>query len=330
MKIRKSKFIVGSLLSVLSVGVVGSVASTYAWYTYNTRASIAYEGITAGNTENLQVKLSSETSTDAWRTSLSSAEITADSIARKHAGATLSPVTALRDYGDEFIGIKKEGTLGDSYFFGSPTANDSKIGDLGLKDTSGNYNFFQTKFDIRCIDPNDSTKGYEQDIWCTYLKLTMTTAEGDMDVTDAVRVHFQAGTEGHLVAPGVAADGELNLFGALDLDNDGVLDHGYKQLDSTYHWPNAIPGITEDTETNPIIYGTNGAKEQYYGTNTFVATFENGRRKSGGVSICKTNENRNPVEVTMTIFLDGWASQMIDENAKATFSLAMVLQCDVL
>jgi len=328
MKIRKSKFIIGSLLSVLSVGVVGSVASTYAWYTYNTKDTVAYEGVASANTENLQIKLYDHDE-DEWGSDLTSLQLTTESKNNGYAGSELSPVSLMKTYAkDGSKGFKKDDVLEDNNFIGMPTYLNSAISKTGTIDAAGNFNWFKVSFELRCIDPNDDEVGYAQDVYISYLNMKMTVS--GKDITNAVRIHIQNGTKGYLISPGESTDNNINLFGSLDLNKDGEKDAGYLETGTTQYWPTPISGLTSTDITDPIIYGTQDAVETYYSKDSFIGKFVNGRHSEGGVPICTTNEDRSSTVVTMTIFLEGWASQMVDAGAGAEFSIAMMLQCDIL
>lgn len=316
----KNKFITGALLSIASLGVVGSVASTYAWYSYNTKDVLSYRGIASGNSENLQIRV---TGTSDWKQSLKTDELVTDSVKSKHAGKTLQPVSFKED-------IAKTDEIKDSDFVSLPTFGTNEYNAHGLKDSSGNYVFFETSIQLRCINPTNKSEFFEQEIYLSDLTII---SENENEMSKAIRVHFHTDeSTNYLVAPASATSGTTALSGKLDLNDDEKLDKGIPEGSGKYH----IPYEWEEGNAEEIIYGADGCVEGHYGQDA-VATFTNGIHDNGtGICLGKTKASGEPLQIQIIIFVDGWDAACVDKNLsseddyKVDFDLGMTFQCNAL
>ena len=216
MKIKKAKFVVGSMLATCSLAIVGSITSTFAWYTYNTKTTLAYSGLAGGKTSNLQMKFSTE-DPDKWRSAITLDEIIAYSASKKYAGAELSPVTLAEGV------VKTGGTVSDDKFYGATAALQPKFIKDNAKDSNGNYLFLSVPISFRCINPNSpdpaNPEQFAQSVYVTYLGAKVNSLSPDgKDITKGLRVNFKVDTTAnYLVAPGYDADGLTALQGPLNL-----------------------------------------------------------------------------------------------------------------
>lgn len=319
MQIKKSKFLIGTLLSVASIGVVGSITGTYAWYTYNTKDTLVYHGIAAADNENLEFRIykSGLSTNEGWKTAIATSELAAASEANGFAGQSLEPIT---------FNSKQERNASLQPFVGKYEQYIS-IAPTDQSETKPYY--FQVTLQFRCLTVEETPEAVVRDIFLSRLNIK-TTSDGK-DITPAIRMHFDNGTaeldDKTLVAPAKTADGQMNLYGTYDMDGDGVIDHG-TLVDSTY-------GIYEkdSTGTKPgavdVPYGNNsGFVEYWYGTNSAVASFQGREHVANtGRKILKTSNSTTVFNsVTLTIWLDGWDAACVNSNAKCEFDLDLQFQ----
>lgn len=271
MKIKKAKFVVGSMLATCSLAIVGSITSTFAWYTYNTKTTLAYSGLAGGKTSNLQMKFSSE-GDDKWRSAITLDEIIAYSTSTKYAGAELSPVT-LAD------GVNKTGgTVTDDKFYGATAALQPKFIKDNAKDSNGNYLFLSVPISFRSVNPNNTNEKFAQSVYVTYLGAKVNSLSPDgKDITEGLRVNFKVDTTAnYLVAPGYEADGTTALYGPLNLsgsnedwgvwtDVDTSTYIGEDYVDQTYCQAFMSKSAAEQwvADQDPVDGVTFTAKEHY-------------------------------------------------------------------
>lgn len=307
MQIKKSKFLIGTLLSVVSVGVVGSVIGTYAWYTYNTKDTLIYHGIAAAENENLQFRLLGEDDS-AWRTTISSGQLTTYAESKGFAGNSLRPVSFNSTQNNN---VKLEPFVGHytPYTAIPPTDED---------ETKPNY--LQVTIEFKCVSVEATPQAIERDVYLSKLNVKA-TSEGK-DITPALRMHFDDGTANlenkTLVAPGRNA-GTMNVYGFYDMDGDGSIDHGYLD-DPTY----GIYVQDDGPDAVDVPYGNHTLRptESWFGKSDILATFDSDNYATSGRKILTTSTSTiNYNAVTMTIWLDGWDAECTNKNAKCEFDL---------
>ncbi len=318
-------------MTVASLGIVGSVTSTFAWYSYNTKDSLAYHGIASGNSQNLQIRMSGvDESGDPfkWKTSISSDELIAPSVKAGKAGNNLVPMSFKET--QAYNKVLKD-------FYGRPQNGTNIIRNFDIygknPDTTTYLGYMQSVFQIRSIDPvqstADSTALLQQYVYISDIRCIANTPEGK-DMSDAVRVHIKCGESSFLIAPGVVnaekVTDSINLYGSWDSDGDGNNDQGVANGDGTYYEP---IGATQAASAETIVYGTKDATESFYTANGATAVFENDKYKTGGFTIGRTGTSDvEALTVEMTVYLQGWAASCIDANAGAEFDLGITFQVD--
>ena len=305
MQIKKRKFLIGTLLSVTSIGVVGSVIGTYAWYTYNTKDTLVYHGIAAASNENLQFRLAG---TEEWKTVISSKELTDYAESKGFAGSALEPVSFN-------TAQKKNEKL--QPFIGKYDAWDS-IAPTDESETKPYY--LQVKLEFKCQTVDEEPEAVIRDIYLSKLNIKA-TSEGK-NITPAIRMHFNDGTavtdNKTLVAPARSA-GSMHLYGSYDMDGDGLIDHGRLREGETHLYEKA-----EGEGTIDVPYGdtVNQPDEAWFGKSDILATFDSENYAIGGRKLLTTSTSTVSFNsVTMTIWLDGWDAACINANAKCEFDI---------
>jgi len=342
MKIKKKHFVLGAMLTTCSLAIVTSITSTFAWYSYNTKNGMAFQGIATGDTEYLQVKLSSETEEDDWRTTLTSDELTADSRANGFADGNLAPVS-------QAMGITSDGVIdtaeGHNYgFYGSPAYLIPKSSQDTIFDKDGNYTFFRTSIDFRCINPVKENTYFEKNIYISFMDIKATT--DDKDITEGLRVHLNQGIDKRaLIAPGHDADGTTALTGSLNLagaekakstDPDpvdqGVITNGKEASSIDAEWRQFIPGYDEETDKKTVTYGNKvGATEGYLCKDSIITKFKDGKVDGEAKYLVgKTRSDGIPISVDITIWLEGWDPVVINKNKGAEFKFGFQFEVETL
>ena len=334
MKIKKAKFVVGSMLATCSLAIVGSITSTFAWYTYNTKTTLAYSGLAGGKTSNLQMKFSTE-DPDKWRSAITLDEIIAYSTSKKYAGSTLSPVTVAD-------GIAKNGDmLTDDKFYGATSALQPKFIKDNAKDSDGNYLFLSVPISFRCINPNKTSEQFAQPVYVTYLGAKVNSLSPDgKDITKGLRVNFKVDTTAnYLVAPGYDADGTTTLHGPLNLsgsENDwGVWTEvdsstytGTDYIDQTYCQAFMSKTAAEEwvSSQSPVSGVTFTAKEHFdvgiptaTGYREFIKDYDD-------VKELETVEYGNSNSVTESFYgTNNFVSNIVDGKSTSPSSLKIKL-----
>jgi len=327
----KSKFLTGALLTVAALSVVGSIAGTYAWYSYNTKTPIVYSGVATGDSENLQIRLAGD---EDWSQSITSDAFKGYSTDKGYAGDNLKPIT--------FATTQKENKELED-FVGMPTSYETEYSDLGLKfqsgDDKGHWAYLQTKLQLRCVNPGDEEEMYSQNIYISDLTIYSTAEDEDVDVTEGIRVHIHSGENNYLIAPGKAGTGKgsLDLFGPLDLDGVEGNDQAFFDEEGKYVEPVLYQETAEayadkmGYTIDDFVYGTNETYEKYYKHDEAIAKFEDGYYKEGGFPIGTTNDTNFPLEITITIYLQGWETDAVqDDFIGGSFDFGMTLQCNAI
>ena len=330
MKINKSKFVIGALLSLVSVSIAGSVVGTAAWYTYNTKDSITYSGIASGKSENLQIKLAGEDASK-YRADIELSEILKYSKDAGYAESNLEPVSLNKA---QESNKSLAGSFIDKPSYLEPNNN-----------VADKTHYFSASFDLRVTDPANPGTYLAKDVYISYLKLTArtdspanddsssSTPAATKDVSDAVRMQLNSGTNNALIAPGITSSGATTIGGYLDLNADGKDDEGWLQQDGTY---SPFKGDSTANAKEKVKYGTytddtktTAATEAYFGTNDVITTFADGKISGAAKTlVCTTKTDGSGVRVNLIIWLEGWAPSMIDSNAGATFDLDMLFQIE--
>jgi len=315
MQVKKNKFLIGTLLSIASIGVVGSVTGTYAWYTYNAKDTVLYHGIAVSDSKNLEFRI---VGTSDWKSAISSDELIKASEDAGHAGSNLKPISFTSDQ------VRNEEL---SSFYNAYAPYKTTAGNTGV-----DAKYLQVEIEFRCTNnPVSPTEAYAKDIYLSRLEVESTTE--DKDISGALRMHFgttEVVSKNTLIAPAKEENGVMNLFGKKDLDGKDGDDYGY-----------LIPGKTDEYVEDPgkknpqsqyLIYGEDNTTEEWYGTDETVATFEDGKLtddSSKHVILTTSNQLTTYKSVVMTIWLDGWDDACVNANGGCEFDLNLVFQCEV-
>ena len=335
------KLIVTSLAILTGASLVGSVTGTVAWYQYATRAKVAYTGFTAHCTKMLEISVDNG---ETWKTSIGK-----DDLAPLN---NFAPVTTGAQEMDKAISPKERASQSEfeedgvtpktysSLFYKQPIVGQGLYSNWLLADKA---NFAQFTILVRSRDMNENANSEQpdllvNDVYLTDLVIQDASANGNLDLSDAIRVHFatdyiDAGEEKHEYALFSKETSSIDVGGFLDVDNSGELDYdGYEFNGAHCLYGGGTQTVVRDQETGAVISesltdlptqtsysikdemdaGTSGASNpNYYG----IFPKEVDGDLSGGKSFGKTIANvesaqqtQTYLKITVTIWLEGWAT----------------------
>ena len=282
MKINK-KLIVSSLASAMGLSIVGAITGTVAWYQYSTRSTLAMIGVSAKTAANLKIKIGSGD----YKSDLSVADINAY-LTTNTKNATLSPVTSGEQAKDEALaGLKAHPVykVFSDANWGAASAEAYLVLPLTLK----------WEGEVEGVAQTASGKK----IWVNdaLFQADSTTVASKGDLSKAIRVHLAAGTNYMLLSK----DGvDMNVYGALDLNRDGVEDS------SSVTWADFQSG-------SATVYGADGKVQESYDKDDVKPSIDGAGNPSEGVVLGTTNAS-GELSVTLTIWLEGW--QKLDNITK--------------
>lgn len=286
MKINK-RIAIPLLSTVLGLAVIGGTSGAVAWYQYNTRANASFVGSSVADSGVLQIK----TDTEDWGRDVYDTGSTNEN--------KLLPVT----FGNS--SITKSQAL-PTAAHGRPEAGVASVENWELA-TVGKE-FVQYKVYLRALKA-DATKeeGKSQVALPVYLSkiyLEGATGNRDNEIADALRLHLDVKDGSKFL---ISSKGETTkLSGKLDLDGDG---HDDK-----------VGGLAWDKpiSASDIIYGAPDCTQEAWS----IAEMECPRGTDGELTntssdnlICTTKTGTDNVEITVTVWLEGWETLGTEESA---------------
>ncbi|MBO5529684.1 MAG: hypothetical protein J6A47_10310 [Bacilli bacterium] len=310
MKINKAKLLVGTLAIASVAATVGSISGTVAWFQYNTRATVEYQGASVHCTESLQVSVNGST----WKQTLAAGDIDKTVLNRSTRAANqLVPVTS--------GGLAIDSAPTDLYknpiyqYAGAyPTSGDNNYWRRADKEDYVEFPVYLRVLDVDGAAAATPTllakKVYLSDV-------TIAAAVDGKDITDAVRVAIYTGsTPGTSIgtAYGTYAtkdystdENALAVSGSLDLNNDGAVD-----TDQKYSFgatgTTLVYGDTVGSLTNPKAYAYK-ADVLHSGTgSTHQIANDADPYDIKGVALGTTTTGSAAMfAVTVRIYIEGWS-----------------------
>ncbi len=307
MKTRKTKLAAIMLSSARGLAFIGSVGGTIAWYQYSTLATAAVSGSSAKCTENLQVAVGTGENLD-FKSSLTTTQI-AEYLKTTRAAedadtvTVLKPVTAGNQAKDAGLGELKSNPV---YQHGPYTQWEKAV--------NTDYVSFPLTFRVLDIDGTNNNTLLDResklglsDITIEGKNVSGNNAEGKVDISSAIRVHFSSkngnSDVNHLVSK---AGGETITHGNLDLNGDGNDD-----TEAKYEW---------DTGTAAIVYGDAESKETSYSAEDRKARDAAKINYTNFIGVIPAN---GTLTVNVTIFREGW--QVLEGSTTALWDATKVI-----
>lgn len=310
-----SKVAVTMMTVALGAGIVGSISGTIAWFQYSTRSTVAYEGAAAHCSENLQIRIRSgeDTGTYKWDQDLSTAEIKAyleDDAAGNRVNSTqLRPVTS---------GELDTGKVATT-FYKNPIYQYATTSLWGTADPTNDYVVIPLELRVKDVTGSTTDTFLAKKIYISDVTLQggATQPTGvTTDMSAALRMGVKAGaTGGELTDYATfSKDGaSVNVYGALDLNQDGTADK-----DGIY---------SEWAAGTEIVYGEDGKVAKATGLtkvtdNTTIGVADDSNPYSiKGKEIGSTAANKT-LSVDLVIYIEGWTKLGTGASATALWDAA--------
>ena len=331
---KSRQLVISSLVALSSLTLVSSITGTIAWFQNVTRNTVAYTGTSAHCSKLLNISVDggahwgTDISSDMLPTGIKFQPITTGAQERNAALPTQTYDTGdVDELNNPIMGEKTR-------FYDSPDYRQGLYNNwLIAKDNS--YLQFTALIKLVDVDEHYKQKGEHGEDEQTYLAndvyltdLTIKNADNGRDLSQAVRVHFDAespdGTHKYFLfakEPQLLQDneGEVNdvygtpVGGYLDLNEDGQQDSGYEfeglclyggsdgleQKTPVYDSEHNITGYTLD---NPLLQTAYRANDS-----SVVATDDRGTI-TNGTSFGKTSAVKDKyLKITVTVWLEGWS-----------------------
>ena len=276
MKMPKS-LVIASLTTLVGASLAGTITSTLAWFQYATSAQVAYTGTTSHCTKLL--KISSDNGAS-WKSDI----VLSDS--------NFAPITT---------GATAKNAALPANFYVQPNP---KQGAYSNWSTASDEVYAQYTILVKVNDVSETSPQLQNDVYLT--DVTIMDATASLDLSDAIRVHVSTtyGSNQHknfLFAKSVE---QTAVGGYLDLDNDGAYETtGYAWSDEKIIYGDATDN--GDGTCTPAYQTSYLADDS-----TIIAglTEKGDIDTSTGTSIGTTSAtNGEYLEVTVTIWLEGWA-----------------------
>lgn len=313
MKTYNAKKVVVSVLALaMGAGIAGSISGSIAWYQYSTRTTAQLQGVSAGTTRNLQLRIKKNGlgAEDGWLQDLSVEDLNAylgiDSTDdHKPDVLKLNPVT------NQTTGNAKDAAL--TGFKGHPVYQYPTLPDAAATIGDGEekvWNYVTIPLQFRLVDNNGSgDKLVAKNVYlvdANFNDLREQNSE-NADITPALRVHISNGTNNYLAAKTAES---TNVSGALDINKNDLIDRQSftgKDLE-TEKIVNYGGADQDQTDVNEIV----PTAQKSYKVSDLVANDDDAFHFTGGVSLGSTvastqdPNDQTYLEVNLVIWLEGW------------------------
>ena len=319
MKINK-KVLIPLFATAMGLSAVGGISGAVAWYQYNSRVTASYIGASVADTGVLQIGTkATEQSAIAWGRDVNfdkSNLVPATFGAMGENNALPSNAYAYPEAG-----------CGEGYTGHSVTDHTALE---GWASAEKGKHYAQFKFYLRAYETDPAVSGgYKLVARKVYLTdLILKTVTSQKSAEEALRVHIKAGNSNFLISNTEhSSSSPLDLYGGLDLDknghndkyhatafNDNLASYGNHPADREGNIPGTDPA--EPLANSPfydgeeMIYGVYGQTQVTSGKSGILAQRDtDGKIKASDASkalFTTSTDEANPVEVTVTVWLEGW------------------------
>ena len=314
MKTYNAKKVVVSVLALaMGAGIAGSISGSIAWYQYSTRTTAQLQGVSAGTTRNLQLRIKQNGlgAEDGWLQDLSVEDLNAylgisSTDDEKPDVLKLNPVT------NQTTGNAKDAAL--TGFKGHPVYQYPTLPDAAQTIGTGEekvWNYVTIPLQFRLVDNNGSgDKLVAKNVYLVDANFndlrTGAALTNNADITPALRVHISNGTNNYLAANTAES---TNVSGALDLNNNNLIDRqSFTGKDSdTEKIVNY--GGADQNQTDPALVVPTA--QESYKVSDLIANDNDAFHFTGGVSLGSTvatvdQGEQTYLEVNLVIWLEGW------------------------
>ena len=332
MKLSKTKerlSLIG-IYALLTMSTIGSVTGTLAWYQYRSRAETSFHGTALNNVNAIQIGLKTDLVLDDaedyglskdpteniyWADNgVSSQTLTYFLSASGYATNALVPTTSGKYASGDVFNLRMR-----------PTNLESNIGISAFHDE---YVYLPLAF--RTVSSFDNVTNFK-------VKILDSSISSLGNIKEAIRVHFDNGSDSFVYAPGRALDGLTAVGGGLDIELDGYVDYSnntmkeypYGEFESLVYetTPHAYEEITHEHHNcfNGVhaegVYAISDesipSTAQYLGRTSVLNKRYIAYSDVSGIAYCNT-----------TIYLEGWDQGCIDEIIGTLFNLNLSFELE--
>ena len=277
MKMPKS-LVIASLTTLVGASLAGTITSTLAWFQYATTAQVAYTGTTTHCSKLLKISSNGGTS---WGSDL----VLDDS-------TSFAPITT---------GTQLKNAALPEHFRVQPNV---KQGATDNWPYASNTAYAQKTILVKVNDVSETSPQLQNDVYLT--DVTIMDASNSLDLSDAIRVHVATtyGSNQHKYFLFAKSVEQTAVGGYLDLDNDGA----YDTYDYAWNHEKVIYGDATDNHDGTC---TPAYQTSYLANASSVVaslTDKGDINTETGTPIGTTSATDGEyLEVTVTIWLEGWA-----------------------
>lgn len=306
MKVNKKNIIIPALMLSVGLGVVGSITGTVAWYQYSSRVSVALLGTSVGgNNKSTEVKVNN----GEWKTDYKIADLAT----ALNGNTGLAPVTSGRMAKDgalpsivENAGTENEVTK--TVLHKNPSYQNFKMADWKVAEAGTDY--VQYTLSVRAKNIDNSSY-VDKDVYLSKVEINDVTTTKDL--AKAVRIHISNGTSHVLLAKSAdTADISTDVYGYLDLNNDSANDDA-----KVFEWNSGVANYygnytdyDNNTETPDGVDTANEKQTSYSIANPAIVknpdTASTATEIAALHSFGKTGTTENGLQLTVTVWLEGW------------------------
>ena len=266
------KLVITSLSLLVGASVAGSVIGTSAWFQYATKAQVAYTGSTSHCSKLLRISVDNGST---WGNDITSSAFNT---------VKFSPITTGAQLKNANLTISN----GLPVFYGQPNYRQGAYTNW-FTASEDSYAQFTVLIKVNDVDGASTPTQLENDVYLTDLTIQDATTGGAPDLSEALRVHIATSDSKYFLFAKNSTSTAVG--GYLDINNDNKYDT------EGYEW-----------NSTPIVYGEeNAVQTSYKATDSSIIAAEAADGSiSGGTAIGSTKAS-GYLEVTVTIWLEGWA-----------------------
>ncbi len=332
----KKKVVVSVLALAMGAGLAGSISGSVAWYQYSTRTTAQLEGVSAGTSRNLQVRIKDGGTYNAENNYGFKSDITKEDIEAylgivanggnqdgKPDELILNPSTIRTSdrTNNGALAIREENTQTVLDFRGQPVYQYGDLPKVGKMTTASlsedtKFNYIQIPLEFQLLDDGVLSA---KDIYLTAANFLDLREDRESqnptkaDITPALRLHISNGTNNFLIADTIA---ETTISGSLDLnangqpDRDGFSENDTDPNENIINYGNYDPEH-KNTKTSiaseDILAQASFAKANVLAGDADAYSFTNKTNNSLGQTI-GVQQTQTYLTLTLTIWLEGWTA----------------------
>ena len=322
MKTYNAKKVVVSVLALaMGAGIAGSISGSIAWYQYSTRTTAQLQGVSAGTSRNLQVRIADNSygQDGDWVQDLSVEDINAYVLnlynENNPTSIKLNPATiqTSNKANNSALAERNDGTeLAPNNvldFRGHPVyqyGDLPKAGKTFGEGTATSFNYVQIPLQFRVIEDGNDIQKAVYLVDANFLK----GSNQSEDITSALRVHISNGTENYLMSKATAS---TNVSGALDLNKNNKLDRdeftGADTLETAniINYGNKAASATTAPTGEQILKQASFTADQLVANDDDAFVFTNKTHPLGNTVAKVQAGDQTYLNVTLTIWLEGWS-----------------------